>query len=297
MDVQQIAVALSCLVLAFVLGCGSSNSAVNNPPATPAPSPTPTTTPGPTPTPGPSPAPPPTPKAEFGQYEAALIRPLDGLLPTSAGQITVSANGSNGAGHVQAAGQFKFSLVTYTVTFCPFTAGPHSCFNVGTVNADNSGNIDAAFTFAQKGTWAGIFRVAAIDSMGNADDTMFSGVDNNSQLIFNSPLQPAGLVTPPIQNGVELGTDAVTLGFLIAGNGHLHAELHGAAPNATYSIVACGVNGSSSCQTVSQPGTLSTDGAGNGSLDQGFLTTGDPAVVFELFRNNQLEFATGFTVQ
>ncbi len=284
--------ALAALLLAFLLGCGSSNpQTANNSPTPSSPSPTPT----PTPTPNPTPTPTPTPTTHTDQYEAALLRPGK-TGSVAGGQIWMNLNGASGVGQIQATGGVPNT--TYLITFDPFHAD-NTAFGSGGATSDASGNLNGTFTFPQKGTFSGIFIVSAgTNSMGQEVDPMDSGVDDNTGKVYNAPLVRAADVTPSLGGGgVTIGTDPLGSGFVSAGTGKLHAELHGAAANATYSIVECGNNAGSSCQAINQPGTITTDASGNATLDQNFFTNGDPALVFEFFNNSQLQFVTGFHVQ
>ncbi len=284
---------LGALALAVVIGCGSDNkTASSNPQPTPLPMPQPSPQPSPTPSPTtPTPNPP---QAVTAQYEAVLLRP-GATGSTAAGQIIVNAGGSSGAGQVTATG--GAANATYSISFKPFT-NSNSVINLGTVNSDASGNLNGTFTFSQQGTFAGVFHLSAgTNAFATEVDPMDSGVDDNGAMIFNAPLVRASTVSPAISSGVTIGTDALGSGVVTAGNGKLHAALQGAAPNTMYSIVECGVNAGSSCQAINQPGTVTTNASGNATLDQNFFTNGDPAVVFEFFSNNQLQFVSGFTVK
>ena len=262
----------------LLAGCGSSsNTATNQPPGN---------------QPPPGGTPPPTGQA---QYEAALLRPgKTGAV--AGGQIIVNVGGASGAGKVTATN--GASNATYTITFKPFTNSSNS-INVGTVKSDASGNINGTFTFSQKGTFAGVFHLSAGTNSFNTEiDPMDSGIDNNTNFVFNVPLVRSGSVSPAIQDSSITGADPLTSGMVVAGGGHVHVELHGAAPNGTYIIGACGVNDSSSCSQLNGA-TIVTDSSGNGTLDTaGFLDgNGDPAIIVELFRNNQRQFVSGFTIQ
>ncbi len=95
-----------------------------------------------------------------------------------------------------------------------------------------------------------------------------------------------------------MGSDPLASGVVVAGGGHLHVELHGAEPNSSYFIGACGVNDSSSC--AADPSTLlNTDASGNGALDESrpIPNNSGPELIVEIFRNNQLQYVGGFTVQ
>lgn len=267
--------------LLLAVGCGSSSNTTSNQPPSNQP-------PGNQPPPGGTPPP----AAQTAQYEAALLRPGK-TLDVAGGQIMVNANGSSGTGQVTASNGVVSG--TYTITFLPFTNSSNA-MKVGTVTSDASGNIKGSFTFSQKGTFAGIFHLSSGTNSFNQDiDPLDSGVDDNSAFIFHVPLVKASAVSPAISSGVMIGSDALGSGTVVAGQGKLHVELKGAAANATYNIVECGVNASSSCQAANL--TIATDASGNATLDQNFFTHGDPAVVFEFFNGSQLEYVSGFTVQ
>ena len=304
MSSRILALLLSGLLLAFVIGCGSGNTqhtTTNNVPpfSSPAPTPVPTPTPSPTTTPTPTPSP-----GTFGgqtaQYEAALLRPGK-TGDVAAGQIWMNFGGVNALGKVQFSGGVANG--TYDIIFEPFTN--NASFPVGTVTSDASGNVNATFTFPQKGTFSGIFHLSAGTNSFNTEiDPMDSGVDSNTGFVYDVPAVRASAVTPSI-SGPVLGNDALGSGFISAGtagnapgtnSGKLHAELHGAAPNSTYFITECGRGGSSSCFSVNGPGVV-TDASGNGTLDEPFFTNLDPAIVFEFIRDNQVQYVTGFTVQ
>lgn len=264
---RTVALLLAGLLAALLIGCGSNNTTAFNPPPNP---------------------------SRASQYGAALLRPgATGSI--AGGQVFVNQSGASGVGRVQATG--GAANATYTITFKPFT-NSNSGFQVGSVMSDATGNIDSSFTFSPKGTFAGIFHLSAGTNSFNTEiDPMNSGVDDNTNMIFNVPVVRASTVAPAISSGVAVGTDALGSGLVKAGSGKLHAELQGAAAITIYDIVECGVNASSSCQAINQPGTIATDASGNATLDQNFFTNGDPAVIFEFFNNNQLEYVTGFIVQ
>ncbi len=278
---QYLFVLLLAAALIVLAGCNATNNMANKPPTTP----TAPTSPPPT-------SPPPSATA---QYEAALLRP-GSTGPIAGGQIIVNLNGASGAGQVQATNGAVSA--TYTITFLPFEHSTSS-FPVGTVTSDASGNINGTFTFTQKGTFAGIFHLSAGTNSFNTEiDPMDSGVDNNTNLVFKVPLQKASAVSPAIQEPSPLGNDPLGSGVVVAGGGHLHIELHGAAPNATYTVGACGVNDSSSCSSTSGV-SIMTDASGNGSTDAATFIqgNGDPAAIVEIFHNDQLQFVSGFVVQ
>lgn len=283
--------------LILIAGCGGgNNAATNNPTTTLSSANPPATTPPPT-NPPPTMPPPtnPPPTTMTAQYEAALLRPGK-TGEVAGGQIIVNLNGASGVGSVKATNGAVNA--TYTITFLPFTHSTSS-FPVGTVTSDASGNINGSFTFPQKGTFAGIFHLSAGTNAFNTEiDPMDSGVDNNTNFVFNVPLVRSGTVSPALNDFSITGTDPLTSGTVVAGGGHVHVELHGAAPNGTYTIGACGVNDSSSCSELTG-GTLTTDSSGNGTLDvNGFLEgNGDPSVIVEVFRNAQRQYVSGFTVQ
>ena len=289
MKSRTLVLLLGALLLAVVMGCGSNNNtASNNPQPSPSPSPSPQPSPQPSPSPTPSPA-------ATAQYEAALLRPGK-TVDVPGGQIIVNAGGVSGAGKITATNGAVSA--TYNITFEPFT-NSSNVINLGTVTSDASGNISGTFTFSQKGTFAGVFHVSAgTNSFGTEIDPMDSGVDNNTNFVFNVPLVRSSMVSPTIQDSSSTGTDPLTSGTVVSGGGKIHIELHGAAPNGTYIIGACGVNDSSSCSQLNGA-TITTDSSGNGTLDtNGFLFgNGDPAIVVELFRNSQRQFVSGFTVQ
>ncbi len=271
------------LGLAVLAGCGSSNTTATNAPPTTTP---PTNSPQPTGNP---------PLAQTSQqYEAALLRPVNtGTGEAAGGQIIVNAGGTSGAGKVTATNGAKSA--SYTITFRPFTNSSSSSIQVGTVMSDAAGNINGSFTFPQKGTFAGIFHLSAGTNASNTEiDPMDSGVDDNTNFVFNVPVVQASQVSPTIE-GMTFGTDPLATGFVTANQGNLHVELHGAAPNATYDIVQCDpVNG------CNAGGAVTTDGTGTAISDQTYLVNNrwDPRVVFGLLKGfNNLEYVTGFTVQ
>ena len=269
--------------LLLIAGCGSSNNTANNQP------------PGTQPPPGSPPPGTPPPAAQTPQYEAALLRPGK-TADVAGGQIIVNANGASGVGKVTATNGAVSA--TYTITFEPFTNSTNA-IKVGTVTSDASGNINGSFTFSQKGTFAGVFHLSAGTNSFNTEiDPMDSGVDDNTNFVFSVPLVQASKVSPTINEGNTLGSDPLTAGAVVAGGGHVHIELHGAAPNATYTAGACGVNDSSSCNSLSGV-SITTDASGNGSFDAAtFLdSNGGPALIVEIFHNNQLQYVSGFTVQ
>lgn len=264
---------------AILIGCGSSNPAGAS-------SPTPTQ---------PVPAPP---TAQAPQYEAAMLdqnKPDPDHVDLDAdGQIFMNANGVSGAGKIQISGVPP--NLTYTITFEPF-GSPAAAIPLGTAASDANGNVNATFTFPQKGTFAGIFNMqTGVDANGLPMNQLGSGVDNVANFVFNVPLQLAGKVAPAIPDHI-IGTDPLSSGIVTAGGGHIHVELRGALPNAQYSLGACGVGDGSSCSGLS--GLFSTDASGNGTLDAAVRVTGngDNRVIIEVFRGDDLEYVTGFTVQ
>lgn len=266
--------------LLLIAGCGSSNNTANAQP------------PGNQPPPS---SPPPPSGGQTAQYEAALLRPGK-TSPIAGGQIIVNVNGASGTGQVQATGGAVSA--TYTITFKPFT-NSNAAFQAGTVTSDASGNINGSFTFPQKGTFSGVFHLSAgVNSFNTEIDPMDSGVDNNTNLVFSVPLQQVSKVTPAIHETAMLGSDPLASGMVTAGGGHVHIELHGAAANGTYTVGACGVNDSSSCSSISGV-SIVTDASGNGATDAATFIqgNGDPAAIVELFRDNQLQYVSGFTVQ
>lgn len=281
----------------IVIGCGSGNVAsTSSPPAT-NPAQPPPTMPTPSPTP---PAPPPPAGAQTPQFEAAVLRPAASGPDVAVGQVIVNVNSVSGTGHIQATG--GVANATYSLTFDPFVG--RAPWLVTNVRADASGNINASFMFNNspftsngKGTFSGEFEMQAGNQpppSGAPIDPLRSGVDDTTNLVFNAPLVQAGQVSPMIEDGTTFGTDPLGSGFVTANQGKLHVELHGAAPNTTYSIVQCGVNGGSSCDVS---GSITTDGTGTAISDQSYFTATNPEVVFEFFKGNDLEYVTGFVVK
>ena len=181
---------------------------------------------------------------------------------TSNGQVSVDANGMV---TVQLAA--ATASTTFSVQFCPAYAagGPtiYTCFAVGSVTSDASGNANTTMAFPQSGSWAGDFEV----STGSTDFYATNLLTGTGTPVYVTALQRTSTV-----NGQGIGDTAtsqapLTSGTVTFSNGTLQFVLAGTSPNTFESAVECGLPvGTSSCYALYSSTNLTgftTDGSGD----------------------------------
>ena len=148
---------------------------------------------------------------------------------SNSGQVSVDSKGS-----VTAKLSGATASTAFTVQFCPYSRDT-TCFNVGTVSSDPSGNATGTMPFPKSGNWAGVFEFE--DSSGNA----FAGAPSvPSQVVYMVTLQPYNMFqcveAPACPGGLQgeqqdpLSSGSVTL----LPSGLFQFKLSGATPNTFY---------------------------------------------------------------
>ncbi len=213
------------------------------------------------------------------------------------------ANTSNGTVSVDTGGTVTVTLTgatastSYDLQFCPAPAQTYTCFIVGTVMADGSGNANVTLTFPKSGSWAGDFH---LDSGGNTVFQTDVGPGITSQ-VFLATLQPSTTANGSgifINNFVPTSQDPLSSGTVEFASGAFQFKLQGASPNTTYSAGECPTYFGSSCYTLvgaNSNSAFTTDSSGNAifaALQDG--TAGD---IFEVDApGTRAGFVAGFKV-
>jgi hypothetical protein len=274
---------LSCVTVFILLaGCGSTNMTTGTTPST-------GTT---TPTPGAGST------SSVVQYEAAT----DANIGTGAagtghitGQITVSTTGS-GAMDIHD----PVANASFKINWCNFP-GTTGCFDIGTFNADSSGEVKNTFAFPMHGSFAGVFGLTE-----GGVNQFSAGFDiPNGSTPFQAALLPAASITAGLgafapQFGV--GNDTISSGSVAvaAGASTAHLVLQGVPANQTYSAMFCSNGALPSGSGCTQSANFSSDGSGNAAVDMTPGTGVGKAGVFLVQRRMvsqaPIEFVSGFRV-
>ena len=167
------------------------------------------------------------------QYESSLSSSWAGSINN--GQVSVD---SNGIVTVELSG--ATASTAFTVQFCPYSRDT-TCFNVGTVSSDSSGNATTTMAFPKSGNWAGVFELE--DSSGTVCYATFATHENGRGVpaipsqVYMARLQPYNLFPGGLQGWQQdpLSSGSVTL----LPSGLFQFQLSGAAPNTIYSADYC----------------------------------------------------------
>jgi len=166
------------------------------------------------------------------QYQASLFAAANDNTPP-VGQVSVDTSGTV---TVELAG--AAASTSYTVQFCPAynqnSTITYSCFTVGTVSTDGSGNANATMAFPQPGSWAGDFKLLS----GTTIEYQTDVIANNPSQVYMSTLQPVDTVNGKGVGGTSGPQGPLTSGTVTLSNGtSLQFVLTGATSNTTYTTV------------------------------------------------------------
>jgi methionine-rich copper-binding protein CopC len=216
-----------------------------------------------------------------------------------------SANSSNGQVSLDTSGNVTVQLTgatagtTFSVQFCPAalvnSSITYSCFSVGTVTSDASGNANTTMTFPQSGSWAGDFQLLT----GTTVDYSTTIAGTGASQTYLSQLEPTTTVNGKGLEGSG-AQDPLTSGSITLSAGALQYTLTGAAPNTAYSAGECLTIaiGDSSCYelyTSQNQGAFTTDA--NGNVTFSVLDDGEGGDMLQAFSSSgKAGFIGGFTV-
>jgi hypothetical protein len=205
------------------------------------------------------------------QYQASLFTATNDNTPP-VGQVSVDTSGNVTVQLTSAA-----ASTSYTVQFCPAYNGnstiTYSCFTVGTVSTDASGNASATMAFPQSGSWAGDFELLS----GTTIEYQTDVIANNPSQVYMSTLQPVDTV-----NGKGVGSTSgpqgpLTSGTVTLSNGtSLQFVLTGASPNTTYTTA----------ETTNPLGSSNGYELYNSQGVGGFTTNGSGDVTFTVLQDD-----------
>jgi hypothetical protein len=177
------------------------------------------------------------------------------------GQVSVDANGV-----VTAQLNGATPSTTYALNFCPAPAQNYSCFAVGNITTDGSGNANTTLQFPNSGPWAGDFQVAL-----NGSEQFETDLNPN----LTSSVYMATLLPSTTANGKGIAVNGATPGpqdpltsgsVSLQSGGILQFQITGASPNSTYSAGECPTFFGSSCYALYNSqgvGGFTTDANGN----------------------------------
>ncbi len=209
------------------------------------------------------------------------------------GRIVTNPSANDGHGTVTLTNAVTMTMA-HTVDFCPYASG--GCpIRVAEVTADANGNGSANFTFPQKGTFAGVFRVLSQDGRLRLDSGMFTPAQATQ--IFH--LVKSANVTPLPSTWAPLGSDPLDSGAITingtAPTATARLELHRAAPNMEYGLVECDAEPEHTPVCTSVLGSFTTDSTGFASVT--FTPANTNPAIYEVKHGDLHEFVTGFIVQ
>jgi len=221
------------------------------------------------------------------QYQAPLLDNAGQISIDTSGTVTVQLTGATAS-------------TTFTVQFCPAadvdTSVTYSCFTVGTVTTDSSGNANTTMTFPQSGSWAGDFQLLTGTTLDYS--TTISGT--GASQTYLSQLEPTSTVNGKGLDGSSGPQDPLTSGSITLSGGALQYTLAGAAPNTSYSAGECLTIaiGNSSCYTLYNNQNVSgftTDA--NGNVTFSVLDDGEGGDMLQAFSSSgKAGFIGGFSV-
>jgi hypothetical protein len=204
----------SFVILTFLVGCGTSRqqSAISSTSITSITSPA-----SPTPT-------------ASSSYDASLFDLLNQA--GTEGQVSVDSTGK-----VIVQLTTAIANTAFAVQFCPAPAQNYTCFRVGAVSTDSSGNANTTMRFPQSGSWAGDFQLLVNGSVQYATDIPVGANPG----VYSATLQPRATAN---RMGNFLSVPVPSQGPLTGGtmtliNGSMQVKLTGALPNTSYSAGQC----------------------------------------------------------
>lgn len=228
------------------------------------------------------------------QYQAPLFSATN--TSASTGQISLDTSGTVTVQLTAASASTMF-----TVQFCPAasvnSSVTYSCFTVGSVTSDGSGNANTTMIFPQSGSWAGDFQLLT----GTTVDYSTTIEGTGASQTYLSQLEPVTTV-----NGKGLGfsssssQDPLTSGSITLSSGAIQYTLTGALPNASYSAGECATIyiGNSSCYGLyngQNAGSFTTDT--NGDVTFSVTTDGVGGDMLQVASSTGTAgFIGGFTV-
>ena len=137
----------------------------------------------------------------------------------------------------------------------------YSCFSVGSVTSDASGNANTTMAFPQSGSWAGDFEL----SSGAA--FYATNLTGTGSPVYVTSLQPITTVNGKGIGDTSASQSPLTSGTVTFSNGTLQFTLAGTSPNTVETAVECSLPlGNSFCYTLYSSASVSgftTDGSGN----------------------------------
>jgi hypothetical protein len=216
------------------------------------------------------------------------------------GQVTVDPVSNNGDMNVTL--NQVVANQTLFVHFCRYASHYQDCFAIGSLSTDVAGNASASMKFPKAGAWAGVFYVSPTNWTQYSTSAFWYftepasyGGNFNVGQNYRVALYPDSSVTGGI--GQMVAPTTLTSGFVSLNGSNAHVEVHGAAPNTRYSFSFCMNSGpNSSCNNFGSGNILTTDAAGDGSLDM--QATSGPSEVFFLWPpSTPGGFVTAFVVQ
>ena len=189
----------------------------------------------------------------------------------------------------------------YTLEFCPsydiYGSFTYSCFNVGNITSDSSGNSSTTMQFPKAGNWAGEFDLNSGTKVEYQTDVIFG----NTAQVYMSTLEPESTINgkgPTGTPGSPQGT--LTSGTVSLSNGSLTFTLNGAMPDTAYQAQEAGVLGGSSNYELynsSNQSSFTTNSSGDVTFT--VLVTGSGGDIFQVDpanNNNLIGWIGGFSI-
>lgn len=191
------------------------------------------------------------------QFKASLFPSPSGN--DNRGEVDVDSNGVVTAKLVGAT-----ASTTFTLNFCPAPTQDYSCFKVGEVTTDGSGNASTTMNFPQSGSWAGDFHLDVNNTTTLATDLF----PNAQSPVYSATLQPSSTTNGKgiFPDGVPGTQDPLSSGTVTLTNGQLQFQLQGASPATNYGATECPTAFGSSCFQLVDSNHVSgftTDSSGN----------------------------------
>ncbi len=234
------------------------------------------------------------------QYQDTLLPYNNG---PGSGQITMDSTGSM---TVQLTG--VTASTAFTLQFCPsyyiYGSFSYSCFSVGKITSDSSGNSRTTMQFPQAGNWAGEFGLES----GSTEEYQTNVVSSSfpqypASAVDMSTLEPENTINGKGPTGSPSSSPdgALTSGNVSLSNGSLIFTLNGASPNTAYQAQEAGVLGGSSNYELynsSNQSSFTTNGSGDVTFT--VLVTGFGGDIFQVDppvnNNNVAGWIGGFSV-
>jgi hypothetical protein len=224
------------------------------------------------------------------QYQASLFNAIQE--DANHGQVSVDT-----AGAVTTNLTGATASTTFKLQFCPAPLQNYSCFDVGDITTDASGNANMTVSFPKSGSWAGDFHI----NSGATTQFVTDVEPNASSQVYSATLLPA---TTTNGNGVFLNgpapgpQDPLSSGTVAMNNGMVEFKLNGASPGTAYSSSECPVYFGSSCYGLydkNNQSAFTSDSSGNVSF--AVVQDGVPGDIFQVFPpSGRTGFVGGFKV-